>query len=85
MWTRPTKRQLRVDIPERLEFTFRDPQSPWQRGTNGNTNRLLRQSFPKQTDLSPFSQSDSNRITLRLNQRPRKTLDFMTPSEAFDL
>ena len=71
-------------IATNVDVYFCDPQSPWQRGTNENTNRLLRQYLPKKTDLSPFSQSDLNRIALRLNQRPRKTLDFMSPSEAFD-
>jgi IS30 family transposase len=55
---------------------FCDPQSPWQRGTNENTNRLLRQYFPKGTPLSGFSQQELNKIALQLNQRPRKTLGF---------
>jgi IS30 family transposase len=57
---------------------FCDPQSPWQRGTNENTNDLLRQYFPRRTDLSGYTQSHLNKIALRLNQRPRKTLGFQT-------
>jgi IS30 family transposase len=64
-----------------VKVYFCDPQSPWQRGTNENTNRLLRQYFPKGTDLSGYSQSDLNKIALRLNQRPPKTLSFRTPAD----
>jgi IS30 family transposase len=62
-----------------VKVYFCDPQSPWQRGTNENTNLLLRQYFPRGTDLSPFSQAQLDQVSLRLNQRPRKTLGFETP------
>lgn len=66
-----------------VKVYFCDPQSPWQRGTNENTNRLLRQYLPKRTDLSAYSQSDLNKIALRLNQRPRKTLGYYAPADRF--
>jgi IS30 family transposase len=62
-----------------VQVYFCDPRSPWQRGRNENTNGLLRQYFPRGTDLSRFSQADLSRIAQRLNQRPRKTLGFETP------
>ena len=71
-------KQLTIDT--KMQVYFCDPQSPWQRGTNENTNRLLRQYFPKGTNLSQYSQADLNRIAVRLNQRPRKTLGFQTPA-----
>jgi len=67
-------------VATKVNVYFCDPQSPWQRGTNENTNGLLRQYFPRKTDLSGYSQADLNKVALRLNQRPRKTLDFETPA-----
>jgi IS30 family transposase len=64
-----------------VQVYFCDPRSPWQRGSNENTNGLLRQYFPRGTDLSGYSQAHLNRIALRLNQRPRKTLGFETPAD----
>jgi IS30 family transposase len=62
---------------------FCDPQSPWQRGSNENTNRLLRQYMPHGIDLAPYSQAELNKIARQLNERPRKTLDYETPAERF--
>src|SRR5262249_36652631 len=68
-------------VATNVQVYFCDPRSPWQRGSNENTNGLLRQYFPRGTDLSRFSQAYLNRIALRLNQRPRKTLGFETPAD----
>ena len=68
-------------IATNVKVYFCDPRSPWQRGSNENTNGLLRQYFPRGTDLSHFSQANLDKIALRLNQRPRKTLGLETPAD----
>jgi IS30 family transposase len=71
-------------IATNIDVHFCDPQSPWQRGSNENTNRLLRQYFPKGTDISSFSQAKLSAVARQLNERPRKTLQYQTPAEKFE-
>jgi IS30 family transposase len=74
----------RFSLDTEIKVYFCDPQSPWQRGSNENTNGLLRQYFPKGMDLSNIHQNRLNAVARRLNERPRKTLNFRTPAECFD-
>ncbi len=74
----------KLSIDTGLTIYFCDPRSPWQRGTNENTNGLLRQYFPKGTDLTRHSPGDLQAVATTLNNRPRKTLNWKTPTEALN-
>ncbi|GGC64115.1 IS30 family transposase [Undibacterium terreum] len=84
-WDRGTEMHghKRFTLATDIQVYFCDPQNPWQRGSNENTNGLLRQYFPKGLDLSTYSQAKLNAVARRLNERPRKTLNYETPAQRF--
>ena len=85
-WDRGTELadHKRFTVATDVTVYFCDPQSPWQRGSNENTNGLLRQYFPKKTPLSGYSQAYLDAVALQLNTRPRKTLGFKTPAQRLE-
>ena len=84
-WDRGTEMtgHKRFTLETDIQVYFCDPKSPWQRGSNENTNRLLMEYLPKYTDLSVYSQLELNWIARELNERPRKTLDYEIPAARF--
>ena len=78
------RRHAQISIATGLDIYFCDPAKPWQRGSNENTNGLLRQYFPKGTDLSSFTADELDYVSWEMNQRPRKTLGWDTPAQALD-
>ena len=80
----PMTGHQRFTLTTDIQVYFCDPQSPWQRGSNENSNRLLCEYLPKGTDLSIYSQKELNWIARELKERPRKTLDFETPAAGFN-
>lgn len=75
---------VKFTMATKIDVFFCDPQSPWQRGSNENTNRLLRQYFPRGIDMSAYSQAKLSAVARQLNERPRKTLQYQTPAEKFE-